>query len=112
MENENKNFYREFGSKLAEVRNSAHITQQALGDAIGLSRTSITNIEKGRQPVQFHLAVKIAKVLGVQLDSLVTATSPVTRIQNKKLERLQPEQRRWVERIIAGASPTGGEDGS
>ena len=41
------------------------MTQERLGTLVGLSRTSITNIEKGRQHVPLHQLYRIADALDV-----------------------------------------------
>lgn len=104
VSNEKQDFYREFGVKIANARAEAGVTQDALAEAVGLSRTSITNIEKGRQAVQLHLAVKIAGILGVELPVLMPALVLAKPATIRKLEKLQPEKRRWVERVIGTGS--------
>jgi hypothetical protein len=41
------------------------VTQEMLGRKVGLSRTSITNIEKGRQHVALHQLFDFAEALGI-----------------------------------------------
>jgi len=43
--------------------------------AIGLSRTSVTNIEQGRQPIQLHTLYKVAETLGVEPTTLLPGAS-------------------------------------
>jgi len=64
--------YREFG-KLMRLHRRAQdgLTQEALGKLVGLSRTSITNIEKGRQPVALHQLFALAEALRVQPAALL-----------------------------------------
>lgn len=59
-------------------REQAKLTQQALGDFVGLSRTSITNIEKGRQHVALHQLFDIAEALGLSTAALLPAHHPDT----------------------------------
>lgn len=74
-------FYEEFGRLLKNARGpQAHrprMTQAHLADALGLSRPSVANIEKGRQPVQLHIVVRMAEVLGVEVGSLIPQRLPV-----------------------------------
>jgi len=57
------------------LRRSMHMDQQTLAGAVGVSRSSISNIESGRQLVTLTLFYKIAfalhKVPGEWLDSLL-----------------------------------------
>ena len=41
--------YKEFGQRLRKAREDAQLTQKEVADRVGLKRTSITNIERGRQ---------------------------------------------------------------
>lgn len=43
--------YRMFGMKVEQIRTTLGINQADLARAVGLTRTSITNIESGRQRV-------------------------------------------------------------
>lgn len=66
--------------------------------ALGLSRTSITNIERGRQPIQLHTLYKIADVLGVEPTALLPGASDggvqgqadTTLKQNEWLQKITP----------------------
>lgn len=73
-------------------------------DAVDLSRTSITNIEKGRQPVQLHQLVKFAESLGIQPVVLLSTNDSFLKPRDERLQHLHPEKRRWVERVISGDS--------
>ena len=64
-------FYRQFGRMLAEVRRKKDLSQERLADELGLSRTSVTNIEKGRQPIQLHSLYRIARLLGVEIKDIL-----------------------------------------
>jgi DNA-binding XRE family transcriptional regulator len=63
--------YREIGFRIARARDHAGLTQQALANSVGLGRTSIVNIEAGRQRVMVHHLAAVARTLGVRLASLL-----------------------------------------
>jgi transcriptional regulator with XRE-family HTH domain len=68
---ENKNLlYGEFGKRLAVARKGKRLSQAALGTLAGFSRTSITNIERGRQAVQLHHVYTFASILTVDIQEL------------------------------------------
>ena len=52
-------------------------TQQALADKVSLTRTSITNIERGRQHIQLHTLYSLAKALEVEVVDLLPARKSV-----------------------------------
>jgi transcriptional regulator with XRE-family HTH domain len=60
-------FYREFGRRLRQTREQGNValTQHDLAERVGLSRTSITNIEKGKQHISLHMLFKLANALGI-----------------------------------------------
>jgi|SRR5579864_1646693 len=98
-------FYREFGKKLSEARQAAKITQAALAQSVGLSRTSIVNIEKGRQPVPIDLAIRMATSLGTGIVDLLPESNPISSMEDiaSELKRISPDARPWVERVISGS---------
>jgi DNA-binding XRE family transcriptional regulator len=68
--NENRQFYAEVGRLIAKAR-FGRLTQQALASRAKLTRTSIINIEKGRQQILLHTLVDIARTLGVAVTDLL-----------------------------------------
>ena len=88
-------FYRQFGQLLAQVRRKQGISQEMLADELGLSRTSITNIEKGRQPIQLHSLYLIARLLSVELKELLP--SPQIFEKPQLLERVSVSRSEWLE---------------
>jgi len=98
-------FYFHLGRKIRDARNAAKITQAELARAVKLSRTSVTNIEKGRQPVPVHLLVEMSQVLGVRASELipesVATTSPNALSQ---INHLGEGAQDWIRRILNSAS--------
>lgn len=66
--------YIEIGRRIQRARlnaNSARISQQQLGEAVGLTRTSITNVEKGRQKLPIHTLLEVAHALQIEVTELL-----------------------------------------
>jgi transcriptional regulator with XRE-family HTH domain len=63
--------YRLFGNRVRALREEKNVTQDELGRRVDLSRTSITNIEKGRQRVLLHQMVDIARALDAEPTELI-----------------------------------------
>jgi transcriptional regulator with XRE-family HTH domain len=59
--------YRFAGRLIREFRIDADLSQQDLAAMIGFSRTSLVNVEKGRQRIMLHHLQAIAKALHVPL---------------------------------------------
>jgi len=67
---ENRNFYLAVGRRIA-ARRDGRVTQEALALKAKLTRTSIINIEKGRQQILLHTLVDIANALQVSPIELI-----------------------------------------
>jgi len=63
--------YKEFGRLLKKSRTAANLTQETLAKRVGLSRTSITNIEKGRQHINLHMLYVLSDSIGVRPSDLL-----------------------------------------
>ena len=63
--------YREIGARIGAARRRANLTQEDLAGQIGLTRTSIVNIEKGRQKLLVHTLLSICKLLRVPATDLI-----------------------------------------
>lgn len=66
-------FYHQVGTRIREGREKRAMTQEALAKIIGLSRTSLTNIERGRQRILLHTLSEIATALGMNANELFPA---------------------------------------
>jgi transcriptional regulator with XRE-family HTH domain len=63
--------YKEFGDRLRARRKAAKLTQSELAERVGLTRTSITNIEAGRQHVVLHQLFMLASKVGAEPHELL-----------------------------------------
>ncbi len=70
-----REYYLEVGRKIRTARKRAELTQQDLADEVDLSRTSITNIENGNQPVSLWLLNLIADAVARDVIELLPSTS-------------------------------------
>lgn len=66
-----KRLHEELGVRVRRLRDEAGDSQGALADALGLSRTSVVNIEAGRQRPPLVTLYRIAKRYGVSLTQLL-----------------------------------------
>ncbi|WP_395015326.1 helix-turn-helix domain-containing protein [Dongia sp.] len=93
--------YRLFGDRVREIRDQKNVTQEELARRVDLSRTSITNIEKGRQRVLLHQVVEIASALDVNVRELMPAGAVAAQDP-----ALRPDVARVVE-ILKSEAPKG-----
>ena len=59
------------GQKIRELRESQNLTQEKLGDRIGVSQDYLSRIEQGKKNPTVNLLYKIAGGLGVQVCDLI-----------------------------------------
>ena len=102
-----------FGKLLAGRRTDAGMSQEAFAKAVGLSRTSITNIERGRQPITLHTLYSMADILGVEAGDLLPAApkntvalaltgesaNKLTTQEKEQLEKLSAKESSWLRKI-------------
>ena len=102
--------YKIIGQRVRLARLNIHLTQATLAKIISLSRTSITNIEKGRQKMLVDTLCNLASALGIPAGELLPeniATGPDT-IENKLPEGLSKREIGWIKSVAGG----GGEHGN
>ena len=63
--------YQLLGENVRRHRNQRGFTQEQLAERVTLTRTSIVNIEQGRQHPPLHLLFQIAKALKVPVQVLI-----------------------------------------
>lgn len=108
-------FARRLGRIVATRRTEAGMSQRAFGNALGLSRTSIANIECGRQAVSLYTVYVIADILKLKPADLMPSSEQTgfhklrsrketgikLRLPGEQLNRLSFRERRQLE----GLSP-------
>ncbi len=65
------NFYNSISQKIAESRNLRNFTQKQLADKIGITRTALINIEKGRQHLNLFMLFEIAIYLDLEIEDFI-----------------------------------------
>ena len=63
-----------FSTRLYELRKNHNISQPVLGEAVGLSKQTINDIEKGRSKTTIDKAILLADYFNVSLDYLTGRT--------------------------------------
>jgi transcriptional regulator with XRE-family HTH domain len=91
-----------FGKRLALYRKRAGLSQERLAEALSLTRTSITNIEHGRQPIQLPTLYAIADALGVEPTDLMPSPPKASvegPIDGEQLKGLSVKTTNWLARV-------------
>jgi transcriptional regulator with XRE-family HTH domain len=85
--------YEALGEKIRRARAVRAMRQADLARRVGLSRTSITNVELGRQGLAIHQLFEFAEALGVEPCELLPAEWPT---QAKVSDHVSPQVSDWV----------------
>lgn len=84
---------------------AAGLTQQALADKVELSRSSVANIEGGRQQFPLHMLVLLASAVETSPANLLPSKELVARANvpddTALIEGLDDESKKWVLRVLA-----------
>lgn len=103
VDNAQRRLYKGFGRLVHQHRKGKRepMTQDRLGTLVGLSRTSITNIENGRQHVSLHQLYRIADALGIAPDMLLPMPPKpgVSRLAQILPEGTEPEIAKWADSL-------------
>lgn len=99
-----RELYAQIGRHIRNAREKATWTQSDLAEAIGLSRTSVTNIERGRQPILVHTLYVVALALNIPVSQfLPKLNSPITDL-NTLAEQVPDDtmhhERKWIETLV------------
>lgn len=88
-------FYVEVGKLLLAARQKAGLTQEQLAKEVGLTRTSVTNMERGRQKILLHTLADIARVLKTSVGAMVPSPAAPSKLSDLVKGRSVKEQD-WV----------------
>ena len=103
---ETMKLYTEIGRRIRNARVAKNLSQEGLAVGVGLTRTSITNIEKGRQKLLVHTLWAIARELSVDVSSLLPS---VEEPFEEALKELPVEHQRVVKATLKAALEEKGE---
>jgi transcriptional regulator with XRE-family HTH domain len=81
--------YRSIGLLVRAARLRKRWNQEDLAEAVGLTRSSIANVEAGRQRLLLHSAIRIADALDVELGVLLP--DPEEQLQSQSFSRISPD---------------------
>ncbi|MBI3894356.1 MAG: helix-turn-helix transcriptional regulator [Acidobacteria bacterium] len=92
----NREFYLALGQRIAKARRGL-LTQEDLAKKIGMTRTSVINIEKGRQQLLVHTLTDIARALGTSPEALLSSQDELMLLLKDKTKK----GRDWVRTSVA-----------
>lgn len=86
MDVDEEHLYQLVGEAVKRRRVETGMTQSRLATEVGVTRTSVTNIETGRQKPPLHLLFKICAVLGVEGKDVIPENGEVVRSEAVPVE--------------------------
>lgn len=108
-------FYEEVGRRIREARKRRKpaLTQEELAERVGLTRTSITNLEKGRQKFLLHTLADIAGALQVQAVTLLPEADGDGQKQLEHALKNRPKaEKDWIKSAVNASQKEKVTDGS
>jgi transcriptional regulator with XRE-family HTH domain len=95
------NVYKIIGGRIRDERRRHELTQDELASRVGLKRTSITNVEKGKQKLLVHTLIDIARSLDTppaEFFAALDAEAPLA-----LPEDLSTSVRNWIVHSVTNA---------
>ena len=96
-----------FPEHLAQARKQKGLTQEALGDLIGLTKLQVYRYEKGASQPTLDVLKKIALALHVSLDELVfeqdeRSPSDDLRLRFEQIQQMSDEDQKAIKSMLDG----------
>jgi len=93
---------KQVGDKLKSIRKVIHLSQDDLAAMVGLTRTSIVNIEKGRQSLTIENLYKISEALNINpMDLLINTDGNVNIVLEAKIMTAEKEKNEWKGKYLS-----------
>jgi transcriptional regulator with XRE-family HTH domain len=92
--------YIQVGYRIRQARKAARLTQEKLAKRVSLTRTSVTNIEKGRQKLLVHTLADLARELDIPVAKLLPDKHIQRHIEDKLPKNFSFEERDFVASVV------------
>jgi DNA-binding XRE family transcriptional regulator len=108
MSVDERELYRIVGHQIRLRREKLKLSQNKIADDVGVQRTSITNIESGRQKPPLHLLYSICIALKIELADVLPKTGDVELRKvvavevNKETKQMPPKAAHLLEQMLKG----------
>jgi len=109
MTQDEKQFFRALGARVAELRKEQGLTQESLAEQLGVSQQSVAAYEVGRLRIAVSMLPRLAKILGVSVEALIgeelqpaarRGPTPKLQQQMERISRLPRTKQRFVMEVI------------
>lgn len=79
-------FYKKLGELIRNARKNSDKKQETLAYELGITRTSLVNIEHGNQKIPIHVLLDLARILRIEISELLPNIEISTGNLNKRYE--------------------------
>lgn len=101
MTEEASKLYSLVGKSIKSARDKKGMSQHKLANAVKLTRTSITNIEKGRQKILLDTLWQIASILEVTIMEFIPNPQDIqVSLEAKLPENVSQDERAWIKEVV------------
>ncbi len=87
-------FYQRFSALVGARRHERALTQQTVADMAGLTRSSIANIESGRQHPPLDVLVRIGRYLDLDIVAALTGAAPLPDVRDEMTRNAERARQR------------------
>ncbi len=92
-----RELYQIVGRKVKLARKASKLTQEDLASRVTMTRTSVTNIEKGRQKFLLHTLFELAAAMKVPVAQLIPEPSEdQNHIEQQLTNGLSKAEKAWI----------------
>jgi transcriptional regulator with XRE-family HTH domain len=100
-----RQFYAEVGKRVRAARKARSMTQETLAGEVSVTRTSITNIEQGRQKFRLHMLAELAAALHVPPAALLPGrVGHEDADLDQALEGRPLEEQAWIRSALSSSA--------
>jgi transcriptional regulator with XRE-family HTH domain len=108
---DDKQFFKELGSRIAQLRRDAGLSQQAVADELGIAQQTLAHYEVGRLRMPASLLPRLAQLFGVRGDDLLGLSgtgsgkrgpTPKLQQQMERLHHLPKAKQKVVMEMLDG----------
>ncbi len=83
------------GERIRIARENKKLTQEKLAECIGISTTSLSNIEQGKTSPNLKNMIAIAKVLDISIDALLSEESKTDEMYIHEINLMLNDMEEW-----------------
>lgn len=109
MSHEEKKFFAQLGTRVADLRKELGLTQQQLADALGTTQQQVASYEVARLRIPASMLPRMARALGVTLETLIgdeqrpiakRGPAPKLQQQIERIQQLPRSQQKFVMQML------------